>query len=837
MSHELQQFQEIIEQLKPVVNEPDFSQIVKESAKNLPKPHQYIIKLELLRQARDCDKIIDMRKLTKRECQPFEHEGLIHYFTDEAQDVFERQIRAFGHYTIGVYEAVSDIVDRAKQEAKKPQNVGTDTSVFGDTGYYEEEEEEDTPERYIVPAFQFANTAHRSEERMNFIVRVELMAGSKAIKGNSVDMSVSGVKIKTIDNHPFCIGEKFALFFRGLEVEFALDRKKGIRYEVVKFEKIDHEQHIALKRDITAPDLQFDEFLRRFIQGNKRRYKVNIDNTLHAIKSKSYEQYYVPYFVSVPIFVESHGSEMRCHYVLTNDNNRDSVFYWVDDNNQLVLSQALSSQRLSDLYNSDLKEAYLYSFNHYEDGQVFFYSATNIELRQKKALQDVFFGFGSKKASWRVFKVQMTGVTPTQCYRPLSLPDSVGETVKEQNSPPAPRLMSALNNVSHVVLLTNITDSVSNQAYQRRQVVNKHLPALKKYAHNRDEKVPPLAIYRFKYQNLRMETRYQMRSKVVLDWNGVSVEGVTEDVSPSGVSLELKQKFEGANFTVVELTFPELQRMTNQIPLKELQYEVRNIAKDKMVVNLKVFQESEQIPHPAKIFFTDLIKSNKNKLKSDSESEGIPGMGEALRNIYCSNVLNMGYFIMKDGVHFSPHAMTAPANNNRLKNLFEFGVEEDAHLNCRALFAADGDYSRRLYDIVKELKTKSPPVMEEIFVAFEPDAIKADDAISSQFIDQFNDDHERRAFIVEAMSVGRFYALKIFVSRTGRPDQDILRTELGYLSVYASHRAKELEEELWNVTGAGDIVDITDEVMRRYGFTDQHISQNQAQDKNILLAE
>lgn len=75
------------------------------------------------------------------------------------------------------------------------------------------------------------------------------------------------------------------------------------------------------------------------------------------------------------------------------------------------------------------------------------------------------------------------------------------------------------------------------------------------------------------------------------------------------------------------------------------------------------------------------------------------------------------------------------------------------------------------------------------------------------------------------------------MSRTGRPDQDILRTELGYVSVYAAHKAKEVEEELWNICGAGDIVDITDEVMRRYGFTDQHIQQNQSQDKNILLAE
>lgn len=836
MSHELEPFKDIIEQLKPVVYEPDFNQIVEETAKALPRPHKHILKLELKRQARTCKIAIDMRKIDGSECQPFENEKIIHYLSASAQDVFERQIRAFGQYTVGVYEAVMDEVERFQKNSLVAATKSTEDNPFGETDYYVEEDD-DSPDKYLVPAFQFSNSAHRSEERMNFAVRVELQAGPKIIKANTIDMSVSGVKVKAVTDHAFVVGEQMAVFFRGLEVEFSLDRKNGIRYQVVKTEKIDHEHHIALKRDIRSPDVQFDEFLRRFIQGNKRRYKVNIDNTLHAIRSKSFEQYYVPYFCSIPVFVESIGNKLQCRFVLTNDNNKDNVFYWVDDTNQLLISQALTPKRLKAIYESPLKEAYLYSFNHYESGQVFFYSATHSELRQKKALQDVFFAFGSKKASWRVFKIQMTNIQPEQCYRPLSLPDSVGESVKEQNSPPAPRLMSALNKLSHVVLITNITDSMSNQAYQRRQLVDKHLPALKNFAHDKNETIEPVALYRFKYQNLRAESRYQLRSKVVVTFNERELEGVTEDVSPSGLSLELKQTFEGVPFSIVDVAFPELQRMTKQIPLKELPYEVRNISKDKSIINLKIHQESEQIPHPGQIFFTELLKNNKNKLKSDTEHEGIPGMGEALRNIYCSNVLNIGYYIIKDGAAMLPHAMTAPSSHSRLKNLFSFGVEQENTLNSRALFAASGDYSRRIYDLLKELNPKAPPVMEEIFVAFEPDAIKEEDTIRTQFTDQFKDDHARRAFIVEAMSVGVFYAMKVFVSRTGRPDQDILRTELGYVSVYAAHKAKEVEEELWNICGAGDIVDITDEVMRRYGFTDQHIQQNQALDKNILLAE
>lgn len=836
MSDELEPYKEIIEQLKPVVNEPDFKQIIEETAKSLPRPHQHILKLELRRQARPSKNAIDMRKMKGADCQAFEHDGLIHYLTESAQDVFERQIRAFGHFTVGVKEAVQEVIDNFEEELANATTKAEHQNIFGDTEYYVEEEDESL-ESFIVPSFQFSESAHRTEERMTYIVRVELQAGAKVIPASTADMSVSGVKIKAIADHSFIPGEKFAIFFRGLESEFSLDKKNGIRYEVVKAEKVAHEQIVSLKRDIMSPDNKFDEFLRRFIQGNKRRYKVNIDNTLHAIRSKSYEQYYVPYFTSVPIYVETRGSRLECKFVLTNDNNKDNVYYWVDDRNQILLSQVLNPKRLTALLHHPLKEFYLYSFNDYNEGLVQFYSATNVELRQKKALQDVFFAYGSRKASWRVFKVQITSMRPEQCYRPLSLPDSVGDSVKEQNSPPAPRLMAALEKLTHIVLLTNVTDSLSNQAYQRRQLNNKHMSALKSFAHDKEHPVAPIALYRFKYQNLRMETRYQMRTKVLLHYNERHFQGVTEDISPSGLSLELDGSFEGINFSVVDIDFPELQKMTKTIPLRDLPYEIRNVSKERNVLNLKIFQESETIPHSGKLFFTELLKSNKNKLKSDEANEGIPGMGEALRNIYCSNVLNIGYFIIKEGSGFLPHAMTQPKFNHRLQNLFTFGVEQEQHLNSRPLFAASGDYAKRLYDLIRGLSTKSPPVMDELFIAFEPDAIKPEDAIRSQFVDQFKDDHARRTFIVEAMSVGTFYAIKIFVARTGRPDQEILRTELGYLSVYAAHKAKELEEELWDISGAGDIVDITDEVMRRYGFTDQHVEQNQKNDKHILLSE
>ena len=53
-----------------------------------------------------------------------------------------------------------------------------------------------------------------------------------------------------------------------------------------------------------------------------------------------------------------------------------------------------------------------------------------------------------------------------------------------------------------------------------------------------------------------------------------------------------------------------------------------------------------------------------------------------------------------------------------------------------------------------------------------------------------------------------------------------MQSELNYVSSYAVHKAKVLEGQLWNVSVMGDLIDVTDEVLRRFEFPLQTILQN-----------
>lgn len=67
--------------------------------------------------------------------------------------------------------------------------------------------------------------------------------------------------------------------------------------------------------------------------------------------------------------------------------------------------------------------------------------------------------------------------------------------------------------------------------------------------------------------------------------------------------------------------------------------------------------------------------------------------------------------------------------------------------------------------------------------------------------------------------------MRLYISRTGRPDTDYLSNELKYVSQYAIHKAKDLENAIWSVAGVGDIIDITDEALNHLDLKRELVEQ------------
>lgn len=819
MSQDLEEYQDIIEELKPMINEPEFNQVLSQVASTIPKQKRFLLKMELKRLARPCMRLIDLRGLVDGQCRLYEHENKQHFLDDVAIDTFEKQLRIFGEYTIGVYEASINTDNNYRVMHKKEQ-------LAAQKSKNKKAPPRAKPENFLAPLIKFGDFAQRGEERMNFSINIEIFTDqNKSLQANTVDISVNGLKVKASKEHLFKVGERLTVQFRGLEKEYSLNKRQGIIYVIGSIEQIKGAQRLNLKRIDDNPNPSFDKFLKQFIHGNKRRYKVNLDNTITAIQNKTYEQYYIPNFTSIPVYIDQVGDEFIPKYALANDSNREEIQYWANEIQDLKIGYILTESRIKQALASPKgnQELFIFVFNHIKNDKVYFYSASHAELEAKPDLKNLFLGYGSRKASWRVYKIQLTKMDPEQSYRPLSISNSINDSVKRQNQKPSPRLMSRLKNLKYIAVLTNITDELSTQHYQKHKISRDQLSQLKAFGHPRNKPPAVVTVYRFKYFNQRRETRFLLRTSVQLKIDEQIFQGHTEDISTKGLKIELNKFFSADSTARVSLSFPQLQSVTSKFDLSDLPYIVRQTSKDGYVLHLQNFVTEEN--NTARRFFEALIKANRAKLKAYRDEEEVAGIGEALRNIYSQNVVNTAFFLRKEGMDYFPDAGVTWSMPSRLASLLRFKADNQ-ECNLYPLFRNAKTRHDFIPKTLATIKPNNKPVVQELFIAFDPSKEVLGEAIHSYFTAQFSKPEQRRQFISTALQHGQFIAIKIFLARTGRPDFETMQSELNYVSIYALHKAKLLEEKLWNVSALGDLVDVTDEVLTRFNFDKKTIENN-----------
>ncbi|APD94683.1 pilus assembly protein PilZ [Alteromonas mediterranea] len=825
MSQDLKQYADIIEQLKPMVNEPEFNQVLLQTAADVPKEKRFLIKMEVKRLAKPCMRTIDLRGHVDGKCKKYVHEGRSHYMDDLAVDKFEEQIRVFGRYTYGVYEAV--------------QNTENNFRLMREKELAQERAHKENPtakkrsavlEQFKVPTVNLLDYRQRNTERMNFAVAVEVFNNAgQAMRGLSVDISLEGLQIKLAKDAFFKTGETLFIFFRGLESEFAMDKKNGIAYKLVKIITKNEVNYLALQRDKDRPSPAFDKFLESFIHGNKRRYKVNMSNTIEAITSKTCEQYFSPRSPTLPVYIDVINKTLVPRFAMVNEVNRETVQYWQDEEENCRLNFLLTQERLMRLLNKsdEVREIFVFSFTHLHSDKVYFYSASFEELLQKDILLKVFLGFGSKKASWRVFKITLTDMVPEQAHIPLSIPDSVGSKVKKLNTPPSARLMSKLKNLRYLAHVTDVTSVTGQETYNEFTFNRENLSHLRVFGHPRNRAPSNIHLVRFKYEEQRIESRYQLRTQIEARFNNEDAvhKGVSEDISIHGLGLrvELNKEYKGSLEGRIEVAFPRLQEIANAFDVMHLQYEIIYHNVEKNILHLKTMPGEEG--KSARAFFEELIKKNKANLKVDNDEEEVPGIGQALRCINARNATSLSFLMSKEGIRYTPQACIVGKQDERITTLTTQYAEQ-GKVNLEFLFRDRKQDSPFVQNGIKAVKLENMPLRQELFISFDASQKEPRMAIIPRYSDKFESNEQRRAFIREAMVRGQFIAIHVMLTTTGKPDMSMLQTEINYVTMYAMHRARELEKKMWSIAACSHLVDVTDEVLIRYGFTMEDITAN-----------
>jgi hypothetical protein len=816
----------IIERMKSQINSAEFDQAFSSLSADLPKSKQFLLKMELRRLAQPCNYFIDLRGHVDGEVRTFNYREKTHYMDDNAIQTFESAIKEYGDYTLGVYEEVMNTENnfRVIHKRETAQRV---KSVLQGTEPSDDNPASSQNEQHSAKLITFGHYINRIEERMNLGIDVEVSVNGSCFMATTSDLSISGCKLKIPKGRLASAGDILTINFTGFEQEFTLDIPQDIQYQLVDIEQLDKVNYWRLKKLPSEQDNGFSSFLQKFIHGNKRRYKVNLDNTTDAVITKGYEQFYLPRLNSLPVYLDVNNGIVSPRFAMTTDYNKSVWHYFQDELQQSVLVNLLAVKRLKQLLAQDGPErsTILYCFTHAAKGKLYYYSATSEELLDAAELRDAFFGFGSAKPSWRVFHLNLVKTSAQHANEQFILP-----VVSQKDQPEvtkadiSPLIQSVIKNLRYIV---NLTDISSNNAshYQQYTFKPEQLSQLNQFGHRKLAQTPPCEAVPVHYINLRAESRYLYKTSVQLQHNSQMIAGFSRDFSSSGLQIETVEPVKYSKGDVIQLDLVDMQKITTKHQLLQLPYEVMAVSKSKTIMNLRI--AATENGHTGKQFFQQLIQNNRAKLTLAEETPKYPGLSEALRSMYLKALNNFAFYLHRKGIRYELNVIAQGATPNALHTLL-LQHSNNGPLDLE-LIVKNSTANLQFAQQLKAMKRFDPPKSYELYIKVPRHEVASMTALESYYDYEFTDEQQKQAFITSSLRDATLFAFRLFLSRTGRPDTDYIAKEISYISVYALHRAKTLEEELWSVAGVGDAVNISKELAWRYRYLDHTASDKRRQ--------
>lgn len=812
---ELGAYRTVINQLKSAVSDPDLDEALARLTPNDSKSARFLIKMELKRLAAPCQRIIDLRGRVDGMCRPFEHDGRIHFLDEVAQRTFERCLKEYqGRYTIGVYEEVMTtennfrvMQQRENQDKLRQLQAQERKSAEDEALLLANNQIPQYPGRLI----RFGQYVGRSEERMHFSIRISVKSNDGvAQEGVTSNLSLNGCRIRMPQEVDYPLGTPLRLRFLGLEQHANFPSHDSFNYEVAARDQIrDGSVWYRLRR--TFDSSEFDEFLSNFIQGNKRRYKVDLDHVIAAVQSKGYEQFFVPRMHALPLFINEQQGQLTAASALVGEVNRELVRYWRDEEYRLQLEQVITPERLAWLAANPATPMLLYSFTHTSKGRLYYYAATHSELAEQQQ-ELLFTAFGSHKRSWRVWLLQLEAIAADSGAINTLKVGGDGKA-KLDSAPLSPRVQGALSHISHLLLLSDVTSERAREVWASQPYERSELNRLNRFVVPRG-KGSGISLEALSFSDLRREPRFSYKTTITGTLGDHAFEGVSRDISAAGLQLELSEPLSCNIGDRLLLDLPKLQEMSNKHRLLALPYDVVGCNSTETVLHLKA--SGALARHEGYQFLKLLIEHNKHKLPQPQPPNQLQGMAQALRNLVVNQRSVTPFFIHKRGARYAVDSIASPGELTPIVELLNRLSDSGSEPNLYPLVKAESLHER-LLEPLKRLERQDPPLIFDIYLQLRSE--RHSDRISHincRYADEFANELQRRFFIEMARKKGEFYAWRLSLSRAAsRPDMEFVNDELTYISQYAIHRAKPLEAELWSVVGVGEIVDITAEVLAR----------------------
>ncbi|WP_428772986.1 PilZ domain-containing protein [Vibrio sp.] len=771
----------LAERLIPAYNSDDFEKLLNRLTGDEPPSVKILVKIELNRVMAPCTKTIDLRGRVQGECREYQLDGRIHWLDDVAFNAYHKNVRKYGSYTEGVWEAL--------------YNTRNNYRVMKQNGQIHNQTITSSDSPFEVEPITLGYDLKRAENRLKLASQVEVtLPSEQLVHAISVDLSPSGARLKVPTAFDYKLGE--ILTVRYVELSRNSDIHgvdKPVQYRLVGIDDSydnDAVKYLRLLR-LTQTNV-IERVIEESLHSNSQKVRHDNQDKIIRARSRGYEHTYLKHTCSLPVFFS--GNQLKL--VLMTENNQPVWQYWHDERNQQSLSALFNPERMAQLTKPGMRGSnnVIYSFNHQHQDKTLFFSMMMPEASRE--VRQLFWHIGSKKTSWRAFRLSV-----------FELSDQEKQTLSQHSSD----LNLSTDSLTHFGMLQEIADDQSGADYRLTEKPRLAGSELNRFCHPRQSSSHPSCLY-FDAKSRRREPRYRFRSPIEVTIGDRTVAGFTQDLSKHGLSITLDTPIAAKADDQSSVNFKELQLYNEKLPLNEVPYQVIRVSNGGRTLQLVI--ESTSQTNPTIAFLNKLISHNQDKLMAQKELLPSNQLLEDLHNILLDKMVSSPIFVTKTGPNLAPH--TIGVNYPLLPHLAMFAkLGHEQRISLEPIFK--GRTNTLLATPMKRI-SGAEPQYHEIYIS----TVKFGTRIQSMdtmLTQDFTSTRERIEFVKKAQLMGDFFALRVCGVPVFDPLTELLKTDLDELTQLSVHQARSLEKEIQAIVGYGEIVDITDEVLIRLELT------------------
>ena len=815
ISPHLQKFEKQILSLVPYASNDRLAYLIEKLLPEESSGRQLAVKNEIKKLAQQSTKSIDLRSLFT-DCQMVKRNKVKHYLDPEGKTFFYKKLKEYHNiYTIGLsLEVYKDAEERAKK------NTLFDDEVFSDKPEKAKQFSEFKVDKTETQPLVSKNRIIQEAKKLNSSCKVFInpIMGMTSVGKKEVGITSS---IEKMNNRKVVIqtaseitANKIYLWLYDHHQDIDFSEELELGFEVIDSQKSSNSKfEYLLQYSSPLTDKQMRVLFGHYLK-QKRLATIGpterfVSPLSDSITSKGYEQLYLNKTHDIPLLCFNHNDIWHAKVAMKTSGNDELWHFFSDDNQEFKLpvilghpdiQQALNNRNNVEKYafilKSTLNEVVYYSLMWYDD---------YVSNKSVKAIFNKYF----KQGHFRVVKISSSNVNSIEdAYVPSALPSHVHPKMAVLNRQPPKAALDIINDCNNMITISDITslyETIYHTVNAQILSIDSLLP--ERYQLTMLKSQTELEIVTAENDDARSEDRFSLAFEMAVTRSNnltTHIHGTTKNISVQGllVTLDKETKFRAGEEIEIELSVPFTEKTR---VLKKQHYLVLGYDNEGAVRLLINTIESK---HMASKAIRKYIYQHSDDIEASSIiGSRIYGLQKAMRNIYAHNHFSVPFYL-KATKHQQYINAASFSGNSALKHLvYKKENSEDIILNL----LSNKKFRESCLSIIAVLAHKKLEA-RAFYILVLPKDTKGKEEYSFWYRDLsvLKKSSQLQSYTKKMSDLGKPAILKVELKKSNKARNMYYRDEVNFLKGLDKELAHDLEIQLENTIGIGEVTDLTD---------------------------